>query len=301
MKRSMHRFLRALALTLSGMAVSAAHAGDAPNVGLSIIRTGGSSTLEGMLFSGGSMTTKAQVNFSAFLIKHGDSTLLFDTGLGSQVEQQYQQDMPHWARPFFKYTEPVVPARSQLDKAGIALVQTILISHCHWDHASGLGDFPGATVSVPPAELEVIHHAGDGFGGAWPSQVNVPGIKWQTYEFKPVPFEGFSASLDWFGDGSVVLVPLSGHTEGSVGVFVKVDSGRRYFLVGDAVWRAAALKDGRPKFWLARWLVDHDVEQTQHVIDQIRAAAERNADLTVVPAHDASVQDALGYFPAWVK
>ncbi len=301
MKRFTQRFIRVLALTLAGMAAAAAHAGDAPNVGLSVIRTGGSSTLEGMLFSGGSMTTRARVNFSAFLIKHGDSTLLFDTGLGSQVEQQYQQDMPRWARPFFKYDEPVKPARGQLEQAGVAPVQAIVISHSHWDHVSGLGDFPGATVSVPAAELDVIHHAGESFGGAWPSQVSSPGIRWQTYVFKPVPFEGFSASLDWFGDGSVVLVPLSGHTPGSVGAFVKVDSGRRYFLVGDAVWRAAALKEGRPKFWMARWLVDHDVEQTQHVIDQIRAVAERNPELTVVPAHDAAVQDALGYFPAWVK
>lgn len=297
----MKRFLLALAFVLINAAASAAPSGEAPNVGLSIIRTGGSTTLEGMLFSGGSLTTKAQVNFSAFLIKHGDSTLLFDTGLGSQVAQQYQQDMPRWARPFFKYNEPVVTARSQLDQAGVAPVQAIVISHSHWDHASGLGDFSGATVSVPAAELDVIHHAGDGFGGAWPSQVNVPGIKWQTFEFKPVPFEGFAASLDWYGDGSVVLVPLYGHTPGSVGAFVKVDSGRRYFLVGDAVWRAAALKESRPKFWAARWLVDHDIEQTQQVIDQIRAVAERNPGLTVVPSHDAAVQDALGYFPAWVK
>lgn len=297
----MKRFLQALAFVLINAAASAAPSGEAPNVGLSIIRTGGSTTLEGMLFSGGSLTTKARVNFSAFLIKHGDSTLLFDTGLGSQVAQQYKQDMPHWARPFFKYNEPVVTARSQLDQAGVAPVQAIVISHSHWDHASGLGDFPGATVSVPAAELDVIHHAGDGFGGAWPSQVNVPGIKWQTFEFKPVPFEGFAASLDWYGDGSVVLVPLYGHTPGSVGAFVKVDSGRRYFLVGDAVWRAAALKESRPKFWAARWLVDHDIEHTQQVIDQIRAVAERNPGLTVVPSHDAAVQDTLGYFPAWVK
>lgn len=290
----MMRFLLALVFTLIATSARA-------DVGLAIIRTGGSSTLEGMLYSGGSLTTKAQVNFSAFLIKHGETTLLFDTGLGSQVAQQYEQDMPYWARPFFKYSEPVVTARSQLDQAGVAPVQTIIISHSHWDHASGLGDFPQATVMLPPAELDVVHHAGDSFTGAWPSQVGLPTIKWQTFDFKPVPFEGFAASLDWFGDGSVVLVPMAGHTPGSVGAFVKVDSGRRYFLVGDAVWSAAALKEGRPKFWAARWMVDKDIDQTQQVIDLIRAAVARDPALTVVPSHDEAVQRGLGYFPAWVK
>lgn len=304
----MKRFL--LALT-SLLLVSFASAGDAPGtfsdtqmsprVGLSIIRTASSTTLEGLLFSGGSLTTRVQANFSAFLIKHGQSVLLFDTGLGSHVTQQYEQDMPFWARPFFKYDEPVVTARSQLDKAGVSPVGTIVISHSHWDHASGLADFPEATVMASTGELDVIHHAGEGFGGAWPSQVSSPTIKWKRLEFKSVPFEGFDASLDWFGDGSVVLVPLYGHTPGSVGAFVTVDSKRRYFLVGDTVWLAAALKEARPKFWAARLLVDHDREKTQRVIEQIRTVAERNADLTVLPSHDAAVQDALGYFPNWVK
>lgn len=299
-------------LALTGLVlVSLASAGDAsgtlhhkkipPRVGMSIIRTASSTTLEGLLFSGGSMTTKVKANFSAFLIKHGEDILLFDTGLGSHVSQQYEQDMPFWARPLFKYDEPVVTARSQLDKEGVSPVGNIIISHSHWDHASGISDFPEVTVRAPASELEVIRHAGDGFGGAWPSQVSSPSIKWKSLDFKPGPYEGFDASLDWFGDGSVVLVPLYGHTPGSVGVFVTVDSKRRYFLVGDTVWRAAALKEGRPKFWAASLLVDHDREKTQQVVEQIRAVVKRNADLTVVPSHDAAVQDALGYFPDWVK
>lgn len=304
----MRRFL----LTLTGMLfVSLATAGEVsgtphaskmlPRVGLSIIRTASSTSLEGLLFSGGSLTTKAQANFSAFLIKHGEDFLLFDTGLGSHVAEQYAQDMPLWARPFFNYDKPVVTARRQLDRAGVSPINTIIISHSHWDHVGGIADFPEATVRAPSAELEVIRHAGDGVGGAWPSQVSSPIIKWKSLDFKPVAYEGFDASLDWFGDGSVVLVPLSGHTPGSVGVFVTVDSKRRYFLVGDTVWRAEALQKGSPKFWAASLLVDKDRNKTQQVIEQIRAVVKRNAGLIVVPSHDAAVQDALGYFPDWVK
>lgn len=304
MKRTLFALtgLLLVSLACAGDAAGTSRSGKVlPKVGLSIICTASSTTLEGLLYSGGSLTTKVQANFSAFLIKHGEDALLFDTGLGSHVSQQYAQDMPFWARPFFRYDEPVVTARSQLDKADMPPVGTIIISHSHWDHASGISDFPEATVSAPASELEVIRHAGESFGGAWPSQVGSPTIKWKSLEFKPTPHEGFDASLDWFGDGSVVLVPLDGHTPGSVGIFVTVDSKRRYFLVGDTVWRAAALKAGRPKFWVASLLVDHDRAKTQQVVEQIRAVMKRNADLTVVPSHDATVQDALGYFPNWVK
>lgn len=270
-----------------------------PGVRLAIVRTGGVATLEGLLYAGGELTTRARVNFSAFLIQHGDRTLLFDTGLGRHVAQQYQQDMPWWARPLMRYDAAVAPARGQLDRAGIAPVPDIILSHSHWDHASGLGDFPEANVWAPEAEQDVIRHAAPGLRGAWPSQVNLPGLKWKTFSFRPIAFEGFEASLDWFGDGTVVLVPLYGHTPGSVGAFVTVASGRRYFLVGDAVWSAAAVHDGRPKFWLARYFVDRDQEQTAQVIERIRAAQARHPDLTVLPSHDERAQRAVGYFPAW--
>jgi glyoxylase-like metal-dependent hydrolase (beta-lactamase superfamily II) len=297
--------LRTLLLTL--LAAGGAHAADAPpaapapvpRVSLAIIRTGGVDTLEGLLYAGGGLTTRARVNFSAFLIRHGDRTLLFDSGLGSHVAQQYQQDMPWWARPLMRYDAAVTPVRAQLDRAGLAPVPDIILSHSHWDHASGLGDFPEASVWAPEAEQEVIRHAAPGLRGAWPSQVGLPGMKWQTFAFRPVAFEGFEASLDWFGDGTVVLVPLHGHTPGSVGAFVTVSSGRRYFLVGDAVWSAAALREGRPKFWLARVVVDRDREQTAQAVERIRAVLARHPDLTVLPSHDERAQRAVGYFPAW--
>jgi hypothetical protein len=53
--------------------------------------------------------------------------------------------------------------------------------------------------------------------------------------FQPRPYETFDESADVFGDGSVVVVKLPGHTPGSVGVFVNVSPTLRMFHVGDAV------------------------------------------------------------------
>jgi glyoxylase-like metal-dependent hydrolase (beta-lactamase superfamily II) len=272
-----------------------------PEVGFSIIRTGNRAVSEGMLYAGGSFGKEVEVNFSAILVKHGRELFLFDSGLGSRIAEQYRQDMPLWARSFFKYEDPVSPAQTQLVQAGFPPIERIILSHSHWDHASALGDFPQAQVWASAPEMEVIRHAGASFGGSWPSQVSSRAIDWHTLEFKPVPYEGFDSSIDLFQDGKVVLVPLFGHTPGSVGMFVTVDSGKRYFFVGDVVWRADALAQGHPKFWPARVLVDHAVDQTQQTIEQIRRVMAKDPRLVVVPAHDGSVQSALGYFPQWVK
>lgn len=301
----MFRHLVAVLLA-SFMAVSSAQA-DAgqpaaqPTIGFSIIKTGSLRVREGLVYAGGSFGKEVDTIFSAVLVKHGDDYFLFDTGLGSKIAEQYASDMPLWNRMFFRYEEPVIPARAQLDQAGIGPIRRVFLSHSHWDHASGIGDFPEAQVWVPEQEMAVIRQPASSLGGPWPSQVGAASIQWQTLQFRPVPYEGFAQSADLFNDGKVVLVPMAGHTPGSIGMFVTVDSGTRYFFVGDVVWSRAAIKNADPKFWPARIQVDANVAQTQQTIDQVRALVEQKPDIVVVPAHDGVVQNALGYFPGWVR
>jgi glyoxylase-like metal-dependent hydrolase (beta-lactamase superfamily II) len=273
----------------------------APQVGFSIIRTASLHVREGLVYSGGSFSKTVVTNFSAILVKHGDSQFLFDSGLGLDIDSQYRQDMPLWQRAFFKYDAPVDPARTQLGRAGAAPIMKIILSHSHWDHASAIKDFPGAEIWVSALERGFIAQARSGGGAPWPSQVGMRDIAWRTLEFNGGPFEGFASSADLYGDARVVLVPLYGHTPGSIGMFVTVDSGQRYFFSGDATWSAAAIEQSRPKFWAARLFVDHDAQQTLQSVEQLHALKQRLPELTIVPAHDGAVQTRLGYFPQWVR
>ncbi|MEO7547245.1 MAG: MBL fold metallo-hydrolase [Ramlibacter sp.] len=304
----LHRFILSLALVagLSGACAAPPPqqqptAGPLPEVGFAIVKTGTLQVREGLLYSGGDFSKKVDNIYSAILIRHAGEFILFDTGLGSHIAQQYRQDMPLLLRPFFKYQDPVLPVRAQLESAGIGRLSRIVLSHSHWDHASGVTDFPGTPVLVAPEELEVIRRPAGKLGAPWPSQVGDKSIQWQQIAFEPRLYEGFERSLDLFRNGKVVLVPMNGHTPGSVGLFLTVDSGKRYFFVGDAVWSAGALVNGSPKFWAARMQADDDAARTQGTIEQIRAAMQRDPGLVVVPAHDGTVQNALGYFPAWVR
>lgn len=230
------------------------------------------------------------------LIEHHAATLLFDTGLGRDIDAQFRADMPWWAAPLFAY-QKVVPARDQLDAAGIR-VDRILLSHAHWDHASGLVDFPEVPVWAPYEEIAFSRIATP--PAAFPSQFR-HGVRWRPYSFDPRPFMGFDESLDLFGDGRLVLVPLPGHTPGSVGLFVTLDSGRRLFFSGDTSWRLEGVEGPRQKFFAGRALVDRDPARTLAQLAKIRLLLRSDPRLSVIPAHDARVQAALGYFPHWLE
>ena len=272
-----------------------------PGIGFAIIKTSRVAVMEGLLVPGGSFTKQIDSNFSAFLIKHRDEYFLFDTGMGRQIDGQYRADMPLWWRPFFKYEAPVLPAREQLDRAGIPPLKRVILSHSHWDHAGGVLDFPEAKIAVAAAEMELIRRPTNGPGGTWASQIGSDSIKWDLLEFKPQPYRGYAQSLDLFGDGAVVLVPMPGHTPGSIGIFLTVDSGRVYFFIGDVAWTVDAIKAGAPKFWAAGALVDGHAEQTHSSVEQLRAMMVKDPALVLLPAHDSATQDRLGYFPQWVK
>jgi glyoxylase-like metal-dependent hydrolase (beta-lactamase superfamily II) len=302
------RFTDFLALTLTLLSATALHAqtpgtqaSAPPEVGFAIIKTSQVAVVQALLIPGGSVTQQVDSNFSAFLIKHHNDYLLFDTGMGKQIDGQYQQSMPMWWRPFFKYDKPVVSAREQLDKAGIPPLKRVILSHSHWDHASGVLDFPEATVGIAEAELALLRNPTTGPGGTWKSQISADAIRWETLAFQPVPYKGYPQSLDVYQDGKVVLVPMPGHTPGSVGLFVTVDSGTVYFFIGDVAWTVAALQQSAPKFWAAGKLVDGDAQQTQTTLEKVRTLMQAEPNLVVVPAHDSTAQSALGYFPAWVK
>lgn len=292
-----------LALITLPVMILAAHPAEAVEVRLAIVKTARLKVHENLLFAGGDSARPLDINYSAFLVQHGDTLLMFDTGLGRNVAAQYQQDMRWWERPFFRYEDPVSPVQAQLAAAGAGPVRQVVLSHTHWDHASGLDDFPGVPVWVPREEMAMVEKARAGqrgAGGAWPSQVASPRIDWHALSFEHPAYEGFEASHDWFGDGTVVFVPLFGHTPGSTGLFLRLGSGKQVFLVGDVVWASGALKDGAPKIWPARQIADHDIAQTAEAMRKIREVQRRRPGLVVVPAHDSVSQDALGYFPDWV-
>ncbi|CAA0088860.1 putative metallo-hydrolase [Zhongshania aliphaticivorans] len=264
----------------------------------SILKTAEADVLEGMTYAGGSFFKKTTLNHIAVIIEHPQGSLLFDTGLGRQIDTQYRSDMPFWAKPFLTYNN-VNPAIDQLQKEGVTPPERIILSHSHWDHASGVVDFPNAEIWLPQAEQQFI--ANSTAPAVLHSQLSPDTIQWHPIEFDSEAYENFDSSLDLFGDKSAVLVPLPGHSPGSVGLFLTTRTGGRYFFIGDLIWNANALATQAPKFWAARMIVDHDAQRAAESLAQVVGSQSQLPRLVIVPAHDQSVHDSLEYFPNWVN
>ncbi|MGQ0711318.1 MAG: MBL fold metallo-hydrolase [Rhodoferax sp.] len=282
----------------SGTADARAAQPAAQGLRFALIKTGEVHTREGLTYAQGALTRTVLVNHMAVLVEHRGQRLLFDTGLGERIDQQFLDDMPWWGKPLFAYRKGA-SAWAQLTQAGQALPTRIFLSHGHWDHASGLVDFSDAPVWVPQAERDFLAQPRP--PAVLPSQLAIAPQRWRTLVFDGPPVAGFAASHDLFGDGAAVLLPQPGHTPGSVALLLTTGTGQRYLLVGDTVWRADAIALESRKFWLAEKVVDDNPDQTQAQVRALRALAQAQAALTIVPAHDATVHERLGYFPQWVQ
>ena len=271
----------------------------------SVLVTGQSSgSLEAMVVSGGRWFTSRQLVHTAVLVKHPSGNLLWDTGIGKNIAEQ-MKGFSFLEKQLFKL-EALNPAADQLKQDGIepASLRAIIPSHLHWDHASGLKDFPGIPVWIAQTELK---NARLGKAPSFIQSQFDEGIDWVDLDMSDQSLYGFDRSHDVFGDGSVLLVDLSGHTSGQVGMLLTVDERRSYFFIGDTTWTIKGIdtQKGRPGFVNAVLSVDQDVDKNQQRIDQIyqlkKSFQEQGKALYVVPAHDEFVNLKLPIFPAFLE
>jgi glyoxylase-like metal-dependent hydrolase (beta-lactamase superfamily II) len=122
-----------------------------------------------------------------------------------------------------------------------------------------------------------------------------PPVDAPTLKFEPKPYETFDESADLYGDGSVVVVPLRGHTPGSVGIFVNLDPHHRLFYVGDAVDDERGFQERVGKSLILRDS-DTDPARANQVVAQLNQLHQMVPDLAIIPAHGRSAY--LKFFPS---
>lgn len=235
------------------------------------------------------------------VVKHPAGTLLIDTGNSMHFDEEVA-GYPFWLH--FKLERlagqlnPDVPLQEliRLVNEDPAKIRWVILSHAHLDHAGGLMDLPRLPVLLSKEELQYAFDPKvQAKGFVIPAHTQrFPSADSPTLKFDPKPYELFDESADLYGDGSVVVVPLRGHTPGSVGVFVNLDSHRRLFYVGDAVDDARGFEERVGKPLLLRDS-DNDPARANQIVGVLNQLYKQAPEISIIPAHGRSAY--LKFFP----
>jgi len=242
----------------------------------------------GHAFGSGSFAMTA----SGLLIRHPKGDVLIDGGNSSRFEDETSQ-FPLWQRLVMRAIPGRLKPRVSIPEALRALgerpenIQLLIPSHAHLDHVGGYEDLPRIPVLLSPLELSYLHDRDALQAGAViPQQAKMLEDGRATeLRFSDTPYEIFQQSFDVYKDGSIVLVPLPGHTPGSVGVVINLDADHRIFYVGDAVLQVREITERiRKPFFLH----DADPVKAAEGVQQLNELHKMLPTLAMIPAHGRS-------------
>ena len=215
---------------------------------------------------------KLQLAYSCYLIRHGDDYMVWDTGNPAGTAASSPKTS-------------IVDLLAQL-KVTPAQVKYVAISHYHGDHTGQVGTLPAATLLIGKGDWDVISAAKAG-GNPNPA----PFANWLTGGGKVEPQ---AADKDVFGDGTVVMLNMPGHTPGHHSLLVRLKEMGNVLITGDlSHFRENYDSNGIPTF-------NSDRAQSLASIDRFKKLAA-NLKATVIIQHDARDVGKLPPFPTAAK
>jgi len=163
---------------------------------------------------------------SSALIRHKQGNVPFDAGCHPSVVENAEE---RWGK-LAKFMKPLMGADETLlpSLACVGLgpddIDIVVNSHFHPDHCGCNQFFKKATILADAKEIEAAKAPGAEAAGYLR-------IDWDTGQ----SIEAVNGEKDLFGDASVVLVPLPGHSPGSLGALVNLDRDGQFLLASDAI------------------------------------------------------------------
>jgi glyoxylase-like metal-dependent hydrolase (beta-lactamase superfamily II) len=152
-------------------------------------------------------------------------------------------------------------------------IDVVVCSHLHPDHCGCNAFFKRATVMVHEKEVAAARK---------PDAVPM-GYLATEWDFGTI--DQVSGERDVFGDGKIVLMPLPGHTPGSIGALVALDNSGTFLLAADTVSLRVTLD---------RNVAPRNTQDPQALLrswEEVRRIEARGA--TVLCGHDAAQWDTL--------
>lgn len=225
----------------------------------------------------------------AFLVTHPQAgPFLIDTGLHPSVTSKPPANLGRIVARFsHAELNPGLDVPAQLRARGMDArdIKTVVMTHLHFDHASGMAEFGGARFILSEREFEaatttprpLLH-------GYRPAQYDY------AFDYRTVDFNGdgvasyssFGRTFDLFGDGSVRLAYTPGHTLGHLSVICRLRD-RDLVIAGDAIYTLAQLADAAPP------PRPEDPHTWRRSLQELRLFQRSYPDALIIPSHDPEV------------
>lgn len=219
---------------------------------------------------------------TCYLVRHPKGDLVWDAGLPDAINAAPDGV----TEGVFKITVPKT-LESQLAEIGVAPadVEFFSASHSHFDHVGNANLFAGATFIVQKAERAFMFR----------DEARANAQEFALYNaLEAAKTREIDGDYDVFGDGSVRIVSLPGHTPGHSALLVKLQNAGPVLLTGDLYH----FTEARAKRTVPTW--NTDPEETRRSMDTFEALADETGARVVIQ-HELADFDALPKAPAFLE
>ena len=176
------------------------------------------------------------------------------------------------------------PAAYDTLTAAMLAADQVLLTHEHLDHVMAVARHPDPAGLAPRLVLNAPQIAAMPIfarGTLDPAIANLaPRLDGSVQQVAP----------------GVIVIPVPGHTPGSQLVYIRLQDGGEFLLIGDVAWSLGAIETLTTRPVLTQYIVFDPNEDRTAVKAQLRALydlMQANPDLAVIPAHDGDHIKAL--------
>jgi glyoxylase-like metal-dependent hydrolase (beta-lactamase superfamily II) len=249
----------------------------------------------------GGGSTRLDLPVWVYVFEHpSEGVVLIDAGFGRRTAAS-TADFPgrRMTQLLGLTMEPGGALADRIGEAGLAMsdVRHIVITHKHVDHVGGIEDFPGTTVWMGDLDwvsLEQASALGKPDLRPFAAVGERAAIAWGAEDR---PLGPFVASRDLFGDGSLIVLNVPGHTPGHMAVLLNLRGGS-YLFTGDCAWTDPHWQGPNPKAGLVRALLEDDWRLNWLNQWRIHEFAKANPEIRVVAGHEVANRELLPKWPA---
>lgn len=186
---------------------------------------------------------------SSYLIEHPKGKILVDCGWSREMSpngiyNRKAQIKSLGSFPLYLVNQGVVPKgeaiHEQLNDLGITTneIDYVLLTHLDCDHVNGLKQVSDAKkILVSKDELAFAKHSKIRYQKKWWENVVLTVFEWNDSQGVA------KKSYDLFGDGSVELINIPGHSKGLFAVKIKNEVGKYVLLFSDGGYSSKSWKE----------------------------------------------------------